>query len=347
MDFELYFLAHTAALQAKLDQLAQGPAALGRPQRYAHPLGSDPGGRALLRQMVEVQLASGGKRLRGLLPVALVAAAGGPQAAAVALGAAVELVHNGTLAHDDVQDGDRLRRGHPTLWTQVGQAQAINAGDAMLVAPVANLLAEPTLSAELRAGLALLLADAIVETIRGQVADLRLRDLAAPSLDDLMAVHLAKTGPLFGVCLSGAALLLGGAAPELAACCEAARHLGLAFQLRDDLLDALGTKGRGAAGADLHEGKWTAPLLLAARQDSQATSRLAGDLRRAAAGEALSPETVARWVLWARDHGGLEATSALLDHHLGQFNQAAASALPAPCQPVLQALVDRLMRADG
>lgn len=347
MSFEQYFLVHAPALEAQLLQWASAPTSLGRPQLYEHPQGGDPAGRDRLQQMVDQQLASGGKRLRGLLPVALVAAAAGPQAAAVALGAAVELVHNGTLAHDDVQDRDRLRRGLPTLWTVVGEAQAINAGDAMLVAPVANLLAEPTLSGELRARLALLLADAIVETIRGQVADLGLRDLAEPTLDDLMAVHLAKTGPLFGACLSGAALLLGAGEAELAACREAARHLGLAFQLRDDLLDALGTKGRGAAGADLHEGKWTAPLLLAAPQDRQSASLLAGDLRRAAAGEALSAETVATWVQWARQRGGLDATSALLDHHLTQFSAAAAAALPEPCQPVLQSLVDRLMRADG
>ncbi len=347
MSFDRYFAVHAPALEAQLQQWGRPPTSLGRPPHYDHPHGSDPAGRALLDQMVQQQLSSGGKRLRGLLPVALVAAAGGPQPAALLLGAAVELVHNGTLAHDDVQDRDRLRRGLPTLWTLVGEAQAINAGDAMLVAPLANLLAEPSLSAELRAGLALLLADAIVETIRGQVADLGLRDLAEPTLDDLMAVHLAKTGPLFGACLSGAALLLGAGAPELAACRVAARHLGLAFQLRDDLLDTLGTKGRGAAGADLHEGKWTAPLLLAAPQDRQGAQRLAEDLRRAAAGQELLPETVAAWVQWARQRGGLEATSALLDHHLSQFNLAAAAALPSACQPVLQSLVDRLVRADG
>ena len=347
MTFDRYFLAHSAALEAKLAEWALAPAALGRPQRYGHPSGGDPAGRALLQEMVSQQLSSGGKRLRGLLPIALVAAGRGPVAAAVALGAAVELVHNGTLAHDDVQDRDRLRRGLPTLWTQVGEAQAINAGDAMLVAPIANLLADPTLPSEHRPALALLLSDAIVETIRGQVADLGLRDLAAPTLDDLMAVHLAKTGPLFGACLGGAALLLGAGASELAACSEAARHLGLAFQLRDDLLDALGTKGRGAPGADLHEGKWTAPLFLAGRTDSQGSRELASVLRRAAAGEELTAEAVAGWVQWARDRGGLEETSLLLDHHLAQFHLAAAGALPAPCQPILQALVDRLMRADG
>lgn len=347
MSFDQYFLRHAAALEALLERWNAAPAALGRPQRYAHPLGSDPAGRALLAAMVQQQLRSGGKRLRGLLPVALVDAAGGDAAAALVLGAAVEVVHNGTLAHDDVQDGDRLRRGVPTLWTSVGEAQAINAGDAMLTAPLAQLLAAAELPAAQRAPLALLLADAIVETIRGQVADLGLRDLTAPTLDDLMAVHLAKTGPLFGACLAGAAALLGAGPEALQACHRAARHLGLAFQLRDDLLDVLGTKGRGAAGADLQEGKWTAPMLLAAAGDPRGAAEVAGDLRRAAAGEVLGPERVAQWVAWARHHGGVEATQALLDQQLAAFAQAAAEALPAPCQPVLAALEARLMRADG
>lgn len=347
MSFEQYFLGHAAALEAELAAQNAAPRALGRPQRYAHPQGSDPAGRAALAQMVEQQLRSGGKRLRGLLPVALVAAAGGDAAAALAVGAAVEAVHNGTLAHDDLQDGDRLRRGVPTLWTQVGAAQAINAGDAMLVAPVAQLLAAAAVPAPLRAPLGLLLADAIVETIRGQVADLGLRDLPAPTLDDLMAVHLAKTGPLFGACLASAALLLGADDEALQACHRAARHLGLAFQLRDDLLDVLGTKGRGAAGADLQEGKWTAPMLLAAPHDPQGAAALASDLRAAADGQALPAEQVARWLAWARQHGGVEASQALLDQELAAFAQAGAQALPAACQPVLQALAERLMRADG
>jgi geranylgeranyl pyrophosphate synthase len=347
MSFDQYFLGHAADLEALLARWNAAPHALGRPQRYAYPQGSDPGGRALLAKMVQQQLSSGGKRLRGLLPVALVSAAGGDVQAALALGAAVELVHNGTLAHDDVQDGDRLRRGVPTLWTSVGEAQAINAGDAMLTAPLGQLLSCDQIAQELRAPLALLLADAIAETIRGQVADLGLRDLAAPTLDELMAVHLAKTGPLFGTCLAGAALILGQSAAAVEACHEAARHLGLAFQLRDDLLDVLGTKGRGAAGADLQEGKWTAPMLLAAPQDRPGAAEMAADLRRAADGQALEADRVAHWVHWARRLGGVEATEAILDQELAAFSLAAEKALPAACQPVLHALVARLMRADG
>jgi geranylgeranyl pyrophosphate synthase len=174
-----------------------------------------------------------------------------------------------------------------------------------------------------------------------------LRDLAAPTLDELMAVHLAKTGPLFGTCLAGAALILGQSAAAVEACHEAARHLGLAFQLRDDLLDVLGTKGRGAAGADLQEGKWTAPMLLAAPQDRPGAAEMAADLRRAADGQALEADRVAHWVHWARRLGGVEATEAILDQELAAFSLAAEKALPAACQPVLHALVARLMRADG
>ncbi len=136
-------------------------------------------GSARLQDMASDQLRSGGKRLRGLLPVALVQAGQGPMAAAFELGACIEWVHNGTLVHDDIQDGDELRRGQPTLWTIHGIAQAINAGDAMLVGPLAALLRAEAIPPDLRAPLAGLLADALLETIHGQVADLALRDLEA------------------------------------------------------------------------------------------------------------------------------------------------------------------------
>ena len=85
-----------------------------------------PAGQDLLTAMCRDQLASGGKRLRALLTPALVAAEHGPVDAARVFGAGVELIHNGTLVHDDIQDGDTLRRGRPTLWTQFGVAQGIN-----------------------------------------------------------------------------------------------------------------------------------------------------------------------------------------------------------------------------
>lgn len=305
-------------------------------------------GSARLQVMAADQLRSGGKRLRGLLPVALVQAGQGPLAAAFELGACIEWVHNGTLVHDDIQDGDALRRGKPTLWTIHGAAQAINAGDAMLVGPLAALLRAEAIAADLRAPLAGLLAEALFVTIQGQVADLALRDLEAPTLADLRAVHVAKTGPLFAACLAGAAMLLRCPAEAIEAAHRLAMDLGLAFQVRDDLLDALGLKGRGAAGADLREGKPTWPMLRALDSaDEEEKRNLYVLLQRSWHGPSATVDEIAEAIAMFHSRGGIAQARADLDDLLTRARQAAAQVFPAPSAAVVHALCDRLARLDG
>lgn len=346
MDFDQLIGAHHGALQTCLDGYISRDV-MGLDASFAlHPDGTAAVGQEPLRQLLRDHFATGGKRLRGLLPIALVGAGGGPLAAAIHLGAAIEVVHNGTLVHDDVQDGDRLRRGQPTLWAQHGIAQAINAGDAMLVAPLVWLLRATEIDTPHRAPLAQLLGHAIVETIRGQVADVAWRDLAEPDADALLGVHLAKTGPLFGVCLQGAALLLDR--PEgLQGAHRAARELGLAFQIRDDLLDMEATKGRGTAGADLREGKVTVPLLLAAKQDPTGFAELSQALKHPRGPEPMADAEVARWVAWAHESGGMDAARTLLQSTLERCVEHGERALGRGPGEVLRALAQRLGHTDG
>lgn len=305
-------------------------------------------GEVQLGDMSQEALAAGGKRLRALLVPALVHAGGGPAEAALDLGACIELIHNGTLVHDDIQDGDRLRRGLPTLWTTRGVPQAINAGDYLLVGAIGAVLRAERLPGHLRPVLAQLLADALLETIRGQVADIALRDHPQPGLDDLAAVHVAKTGPLFAACLVGSAHLLGLEAPHLQAARTLGTELGLAFQVRDDLLDVLGVKGRGEAGADLREGKPTFPVLLALEDaEPERITSLHRLLRAAHAGSPPSPPEVAQWVAWVRQRGGVEATQLYLEAVLQRSRQLGQAAFPGPAAQVVDALCDRLARLDG
>ncbi len=296
--------------------------------------------------MLSDALGSGGKRLRALLPAALVRAGGGPVDAAARLGAAIELVHNGTLVHDDIQDGDTLRRGKPTLWRIHGQAQAINTGNQLLVAPITALAGDLTLPDGLGPRLATLLGGALLETITGQIGDLDVHGNAGADLARLEAVAMAKTAPLFGVAIQGAALLLGLDRPEPAQ--RAAQALGLAFQLRDDLLDLLGTKGRGAAGADLREGKPTMPMWLALA-DAPASESLSirATLASAAAGQAVDEAEIARIVAVIRERGGLERGRARLATLLDRARVAGAEALPAAAAAVWADFAERLAVLDG
>ncbi len=307
-----------------------------------------PAGQELLTAMCRDQFASGGKRLRALLTPAIVAAADGPVAGARVFGAGVELIHNGTLVHDDIQDGDTLRRGRPTLWTQFGVAQGINAGDALLMGAVAGVLRSPEIPEDLRASLGGLLAEALCETIRGQVADLALRELPQPSLLDVESVHLAKTGPLFSACFVAAVRLLRRGAVAERAAFELGREIGLAFQIRDDLLDLLGTKGRGDAGADLREGKPTWPVLVALRDTpGPEADAIRALLRHATQGSPPSDAEVAHAVAWVRAAGGGATAQAHLAATLDRARAAAALAFDVPAADVALALCDRLARLDG
>ncbi|MEQ1877505.1 MAG: polyprenyl synthetase family protein, partial [Bdellovibrionia bacterium] len=89
--------------------------------------------------IIEEQLASGGKRLRARLALSAMECFGGRAESAIPWAAACEFLHNATLIHDDIQDGDKVRRGKPTVWVLHGTPQAINAGDLMLMLPVSAL----------------------------------------------------------------------------------------------------------------------------------------------------------------------------------------------------------------
>ena len=213
---------------------------------------------AVLGPMVAQHLATGGKRLRARLALEGAAALGcTDDAAAMAWAAACELMHNATLVHDDLQDGDTVRRGAPTLWVSHGAAQAINAGDLMLMAPFA-LLRQAPMAAALQAQLCGMLATGMLQVIEGQAQECAMTAAGRGDIASYRAMVRGKTAALFALPILGAAALSpsAGAAPEALA--EAFVPLGELFQMQDDVLDLWGNKGRGVIGSDLYEGKISA-----------------------------------------------------------------------------------------
>lgn len=215
----------------------------------------------MLGRIAEEHLESGGKRVRARLAMAAASALGVEPKRVAPWAAAVELAHNASLIHDDLQDGDTHRRGRPTTWVRWGCAQAINAGDLMLVLPfllVQELEAEA--EAEVRSALSRALASALAAMCRGQAEEPELASACAQGRgrEAYERCVLGKTGALFGVCVQGAALLAGEAEGRAAALGEVFGRLGVLFQLQDDLLDLYGEKGRERPGNDLREGKVTA-----------------------------------------------------------------------------------------
>jgi geranylgeranyl pyrophosphate synthase len=208
----------------------------------------------LLWQMVQYHLETGGKHLRAILPLLIAEALGADPRRVIPFGAACEMLHNASLIHDDLQDGDVFRRGQPTVWKKYGMAQAINLGDAMIAYTIL-FMQRLEVPAELRERATSRVLLEMLRVIAGQVQELELKSRTDVSLEDYMRMVEGKTARLFSLPMSGAALLSGASEEVQQGLIEAASHIGVLFQIQDDILDIYGVKGRDASGSDISEGK--------------------------------------------------------------------------------------------
>lgn len=205
---------------------------------------------------------STGKRLRPALCVLACEAAGGEAERAIPFASAVELVHNFSLVHDDVQDGDRLRHGRDTVWAVWGESQAINAGDALLALAHLSLT---EVAPDFFATVSHLLNERTLEMVEGQVMDIAFEGQVDVSLDDYLAMISRKTGALFDAALALGAVAAGASGEKVAALGRCGRQLGLAFQVRDDMLGIWGDVDRTGkpVAADIHRHKKSLPIVFA------------------------------------------------------------------------------------
>lgn len=207
------------------------------------------------------------RRAKGIRPLVCLLsceATGGSAAQAVDLAAAVELTHEFSLIHDDLEDGDVVRRGRPALWRAVGPAQAINAGDALFCIARATLSAAP-LDLAVAADVARRYDAACLALSEGQFLDLSFESAAAVSPAAYVNMVRGKTGALLGLAAAVGARA-AGASPAVADQMHAfGEATGVAFQMQDDILGLWGepiVTGK-PAGADLLRGKKSLPVLSA------------------------------------------------------------------------------------
>lgn len=202
-----------------------------------------------------------GKALRPVLCLLVCEAWCGRAEPALDAAAAVELVHNFSLIHDDIQDRDRTRRHRPTVWARFGMPQAINAGDALLALAQRTILGPSPSVRRQRAAAAL--ASATARMVAGQVLDLAHEGQLGGGLRPYLAMIRLKTGALMG-CASEVGAICGGAPPQAAAAARrAGEAIGLAFQIRDDVLGVWGDplKTGKPRASDLHRRKASYPVL--------------------------------------------------------------------------------------
>ncbi|GAB3452731.1 family 2 encapsulin nanocompartment cargo protein polyprenyl transferase [Streptomonospora sediminis] len=284
---------------------------------------------------------AGGKLLRPALALLAARTAGGGGDDAVPAAVAVELVHNFSLLHDDVMDGDTTRRHRATAWSIFGTGNAVLAGDSLLSLAFDTLAAgdHPATGAAVRR------LNAVVQRlIEGQSADMDFERRADVGPAECRAMAEAKTGALLGgACALGA--VFGGAAPQQA---EDLRRfgelLGLAFQIADDLLGIWGDPALTGkpVHSDLRNRKKSLPVVAALDSGSAESGELAALLARE---EPLGGADLVRAAELVDLAGGRawaeRETAALLERALGHLHAAAAAPAPAAELTALARLATR------
>jgi len=220
---------------------------------------------------------SAGKGLRSTLCLLTCQALGGDRNMALPAAAALELVHNYSLVHDDIQDRDLERRHRPTVWAVWGEAQAINAGSAMrqLAGLTLRKLVPRGVSPERALRAMALVDETCLRLLEGQWLDISFESRLDVGLSEYIDMISLKTGALLG-CAAELGALVAFEDGATAAFQRFGRNLGLAFQVRDD---ALGIWGDGdetgkPAGSDIRRKKKSFPIISALQDPSPAAEEL-------------------------------------------------------------------------
>ncbi|HUZ02493.1 MAG TPA: polyprenyl synthetase family protein [Thermomicrobiaceae bacterium] len=285
-----------------------------------------------------------GKRIRPLVCVLSCIACGGDGARAIPAAAAIELLHNFTLIHDDVQDRSVTRRHRATVWALWGDGQAINAGDALFAAAQLALL--DTTGAGIDPALIVALSrdfnETVLRIVEGQVLDLGFEGRWDIGSDDYLRMIGGKTASLMAFsCRTGATL--AGVMPELAARLgDFGRALGLGFQVRDDLLGIWGRSevtGKPSAD-DIRRRKKSLPIVMLA---GKAAPSDRDELKSIYARPAMDDDAVSRVLgLLAEYDVRRELEIVVADYHDAARDLLEHATPPGPAREQLEALVERL-----
>ena len=217
-----------------------------------------------------------GKRIRPLLVLLTTAAAGGKWENALPAAAAVELVHNFSLIHDDIQDNSPLRRGRETVWQKWGLAQGINAGDSMFsLAHIALRRLEKMVSPEIALRAYQILPMSCLILTQGQYLDLSYEGRPDLTVEDYWPMIRGKTAALLAACTELGALIAGADARAQEAYRKFGEYVGLAFQVQDDILGIWGDAaltGK-SADSDLLAGKKSLPVLYSLEKKGEFAKR--------------------------------------------------------------------------
>ena len=267
---------------------------------------------ALLDATNRSLLSQGGKQLRPILSLLAAGACGGIRQDSIRFAAASELVHNSTLLHDDVVDGATLRRGLPTVMSLLSGSASVLVGDFWLVKALRCILdADRNSERVIR-----LFAKTLSDLAEGELLQMQKASKGDTTREDYRRIIYSKTASLFESAILAGAISVEAPEEWTAALAGYARNLGIAFQIKDDILDYAGDEALGKpVGIDLKEQKITLPLLCALETVSaEEAEAVRGQVARITDDPALA-DGVRNFVL---SHGGVEAASAEMGKNIDE-----------------------------
>ncbi len=265
----------------------------------------------LLDSTNESILSHSGKQLRPMLTLLMAKTCSGGEVtpATINYAAASELLHNATLLHDDVADGSEKRRGVPTIMSLMGPSVSVLVGDYWLVKAMELILEVSDDSP----GVLKIFSKTLSDLAEGEMLQLQKAQQGDTDVNDYLRIIYSKTASLFEAACASAAISVGASETMFKAAVDYARALGIAFQIKDDILDYVGTDAVGKPlGADILEQKITMPLLGAlAGVDEQK----AAEVRKMVYDIHEHPEYRDEIVRFVKENGGVEyAVSRLNDY---------------------------------
>lgn len=293
-------------------------------------------GNELITEAIRRMLAAGGKRLRPRFTLLAAEAVGGRAEDHLRLAAFMELIHVATLIHDDVVDGAETRRGVNATAVDFGNRISVLAGDYLFAWIFKNV------TADYPNPIPHVLSSTLADITDGEVLQLRALGDLSTTLAAYAEVARKKTASLFAASAECGALAAGGSPFAVKALREFGTAYGIAFQMRDDLLDLTAdeaTLGK-PVGNDLRERKMTVPLVLALEAGDR---EFRSAVERFFTSEAASAGDPAAIVGSIGAQGGLTKTEAVLASYVERAKQALAPLGNAPARAELTALADALL----
>ncbi len=284
-----------------------------------------------LTEIANHLIGSGGKRVRPSVTLLVFRACGGSAVAdAVDVAVALELIHSASLLHDDIIDGNETRRGRESARQKFGVAQTLVTGDFLFSRAF-------QICGRFDAELITWAAEACVALTEGEIMQGRFRHNPAVRFDDYLEIIARKTASLFEVGARTAARLAGADTTIVDAMARCGRHVGLTFQMVDDLLDVTASEvalGK-PIGLDVREGNPSLPIVLGLEQDEE--------LRRLFARDDLSEGEVSAVLGRLRRSNAIHRGYAIAATHVAAARDALLALPDSPYRDYLLALVDQLV----